>query len=386
MTIRFWHIILVSFLLICTACVDEYWPEINKYENLLVVDGMISNAPGPYTIKLSVSSSVDAPRYIPLGGATVVIADHLGNTETLFEVEEGTYSTSPIGIQGIVGRKYRISITTSDSNNYLSSFVEMKSPVGLDSVYAFTESQPSQELTHDLVGYQFYLDTKPAETKQNYFLWDLMATYQYKADFKIKYIFEGTLEPFLNSDSLQTCWRTKKVQEIFTSETEDLVNPVITRFPLHFVSTESRELSIRYSLLVKQYTLDSSDYQFWNSVRKQNENQGGLYANQPYQIRGNIFNPDNPNEPVLGNFTVASVTEKRIFVNRPWSLTMYHPVCEITEGDIENFSTIFLFPPQSWPVYATRTSNGSAALPAQQCMDCRKSGGTIEKPTFWVDF
>jgi len=385
MTTKAWHNTLLIVLMICSGCVDEYWPEIDKYESLLVVDGMISNAPGPYVVKLSISSTIDAPRYIPFGDATVVIADNHGNKETLFELEEGTYSTSPSGMQGIVGRKYRIEIATSDSNNYLSPYVEMKEPVELDSVYAIIASKPSQELPHDLVGYQFYLDTKLSATNQNYFMWDLMATYQYKADFKIKYIFEGTLKPFINSDSLLTCWRTKKIQEIFTSETGDLSSPVINGFPLHFVSTETRDLSIRYSLLVKQYTLDSADYQFWNSVRKQNENQGGLYASQPYQIRGNVFNPDNQSEPVLGNFTVASIFEKRIFVNRPWSLTMYYPVCEITEGDIENFSSIFLYPPQSWPVYATRSKDGAAALPAQKCMDCTKSGGTIEKPTYWVE-
>jgi hypothetical protein len=385
MTIKPWHMTLIALIVTSTACVDEYWPDLDEYENLLVVDGMITNAPGPYTVKLSLSSNVNYPRYIPLGGATIVIADHLGNKETLSETEEGTYSTSPSGIQGIIGRKYRIEITTADTNTYFSPFVEMKTPVGLDSVYALTETRPSQELTHDLAGYQFYLDTKPAATNNNYFLWDLWATYQYKADFKIKYIFEGTLEPFPKSDSLLTCWKTIKVQEIFTSETGSLAEPIIIKFPLHFVTTETREVSIRYSLLVNQYTLDSSDYEFWNSVRKQNEDQGGLYVNQPYQIRGNVFNPNNPEEPVLGNFTVAGFSEKRIFVDRDWDLRMYYPFCELTEGDIENFSTIFFFPPRSWPIYATRSSEGSPALPNQECMDCRKSGGTIEKPEFWID-
>ena len=175
------------------------------------------------------------------------------------------------------------------------------------------------------------------------------------------------------------------MQEVFTSETGNLVEPVIIRFPLHYVTTETRELSIRYSLLIKQYSLDSTDYQFWNSVRKQNEDQGGLYTNQPYQIRGNVINIDDPEEPVRGNFTVASFVEKRIFVNRPWLLPMYYNICEITEGDKENFSTIFLFPPYSWPIYATTTIGGTPALPVQECMDCRLKGGVIEEPEFWTD-
>jgi len=368
------------------ACVDDYWPKLDKYEDLLVIDGMISNNPGPYIVKLSISSKVDNPKNIPLTGATVIIGDQEGNNEMLSETEDGTYLTSPSGILGIVGRKYRIEITTLGNKKYLSPFVEMKNPVGLDSVYALTEYKQSDEHIHDLAGYQFYLDTKPSEANKNYFLWDLIATYQYMADFKVRYVFNGALATFPKPDSLQTCWKTYKVQEIFTSETGELENPVIKKFPLCFISTETRELSIRYSLLVKQYTLSISDFQFWNSVRKQNDDQGGLYTNQPYQIRGNVSNQDNPNEPVLGNFTVASVTEKRIFVDRPWLLPMYYPVCEITEVDIENFATIYLSPPQSWPVYATITLGGTPALPNQECMDCRKNGGTIEKPEFWTDY
>lgn len=385
MTIKYWHMIPSILLITSIGCVDEYWPEIDKYEDLLVVDGMISNKPGPYTVKLSISSSVDNPMYIPYSGATVIISDQLGNNEFLSEIEYGIYTTSPSGIQGVVGRKYRIEIKTTDNKSYNSPFVKLKSPVGVDSVYAHTEFKPSEDLIHNLAGYQFFLDTEPAETNKNYFLWDLIATYKYKADFKIRYIFEGTLEPFPKPDSLQICYKTYKVQEVFTSETGSLSDPVITRFPLHYVTTETRELSIRYSLLVNQYSLDSADYQFWNSVRKQNEEQGGLYTNQPYQIRGNVMNVDDPDEPVLGNFTVASVAEKRIFVDRPWLLPMYYNVCEMTEGDIENFSTIYLFQPYSWPVYAT-TYFGTPALPVQECMDCRKKGGIIEKPEFWIDY
>jgi len=385
MKIKFQNIILILLLLALTACVDEYWPELTKYENLLVVDGTITNAPGPYIVKLSISSSVNDSRENPLGGASIIIRYQSGNAETLSEIEKGTYSTSPSGIQGILGSKYRIEITTPDNNNYFSPFTEMKAPVGLDTVYANIEYKYSEELIHDLSGYQFYLDTKLAETRKNYFMWDLSATYQYNADFLIRFIFNGTLTAFPEADSLQTCWRTYKVQEIYTSSTVDLTEPVITNFPICFISTETRELSIRYSLLVKQYTLNFEDYQFWNSVKKQNADQGGLYTNQPYQIRGNIYNPENPNEIILGNFTVAGVSEKRIFVDKPWMLTMYYPVCEITDVDIENFGTIFLYPPQSWPVYATTTVGGAPAIPAQECMDCRKNGGTIVKPDFWID-
>lgn len=385
MRIKGVHIILVLAAAALTSCIEEYWPTIEKYENLLVVDGMITNEPGPYTVRLSISSALTNPRYVPVNGATVVIRDQAGNEEILTEKEEGTYQTDPDGIKGIVGGYYQAEIETENGEKYLSPFTMLRDPVEIDTVYAFIEYRSMEDELYDLSGYQFYLDTKTAPADTNYLLWDLWATYKYNSEFKIRYYFDGSLKEFPKPDSLKTCWRTYKVQQIFLSETAGLSSPVIKNFPLHFVATDTKELSIRYSLLVKQWTLGSKDYKFWGQVKKQNEETGGLYSYQPYQIRGNMINPEDPEEPVLGNFTVAGISQQRIYVRRPGVVMTYFQ-CELTDNDIENFATIYLSPPQSWPVYATTSINGARALPNQECMDCRLSGGTIIKPEFWTDY
>lgn len=384
MIIKGRHIIIGVFLVIASGCVEEYWPELTKYEDLLVVDGLITNDPAPYTVKLSISSTVKAPRWIPLPGATVVIRNGEGEAEPLIETEEGVYKTSPDGMQGTIGKKYRIEIETRDGKTYQSPFEEIREPVGLDTIYAEIEYKPGEEFLHDLEGLQFYLDTKTATTDSNYLMWNLYATYKYRSDFKIRYIFEGALEFFPRPDSLQICWRTYRIPQIFTSQTADLMEPVIHRYPLHYVDTEVRELYYRYSLLVEQLTLGRETWEFWNEVKEQNDAQGGLYTNQPFQIRGNIKNILDPEEPVLGRFTVAGLSKKRIFVSRP-ELQFWFPVCVLSDADVENFGLIFLSPPNTWPVYATSTLSGAGALPAQECMDCRKIGGTIVKPDYWID-
>ncbi|MBN2174969.1 MAG: DUF4249 domain-containing protein [Bacteroidales bacterium] len=384
--IRLKQLIWYIWILSLPGCVEEYFPDLNKYENLLVVDGRITNDPGPYIIKLSQSSEVRQGWWIPLGGATIELMDDLGNSEILTETEEGTYSTAPDGMQGKVGRQYRIEIETANGKKYNSPFETLRKPVEIDSVYTQFEYHPNEEGSYEYAGLQFYLDTKPAEQDTNYLMWSSTATYIYEADFKIRFIFEGSLEPFPDPDSLKTCYVTSRVPTVFTSGTADLVAPVIKHFPLHYVSSETRELSVRYSVLVNQLTLGRNAWMFWDQVREQNENQEGLYTIQPYQIQGNITCISDPEEPVLGQFTVAGIHKKRIFRNRSDLPVIFrYPVCEISEGDIENFSTIFLYPSYSWPVYATTTVDGVPALPPQVCMDCRETGGTIEKPDFWVD-
>jgi hypothetical protein len=110
-----------------------------------------------------------------------------------------------------------------------------------------------------------------------------------------------------------------------------------------------------------------------------------LYSKQPFQIRGNISNIADSKEIVLGQFMVAGVSEKRVFVDKPPApVKMRFPKCEFTDDVYQNFGAIFEFPPSSWPMFATRGPKGNA-LPNQWCMDCRESGGVIEKPDFWID-
>ena len=383
--VRVVYILLLIFLI---SCEEKYWPELdNKYEGLLVVDGMITNKPGPYTINLSLSTTVQLSKYIPLSGYELKITDDSGQEETLTENKAGEYSTSLSGIQGVIGKKYQLTINAPDGRTYKSEFEELTIPTGIESVYAEVEYREDLNYYHDLAGYQFYLDTYNAENDSNYYLWQLEATYKYRSDFLIRFIFDHfTLSPFPKPDSLQICWKTDKIQEIFIYNTLDLSEPKITRLPLNYVTTEARELSIRYSLLVKQFSITEKAYDFWNSVKEQNVEQGALYTKQPYQIRGNLFNTENPDEPVLGYFLVAGVSEKRIYVERPQSpVLMYYPVCVITDADLERFGFIYWTDGTTWPLYVTETAEGVRALTHQACVDCRFKGGTIEKPDYWED-
>jgi len=388
MRINIVRVIYILLLIFLISCEEKYWPELdNKYEGLLVVEGMITNRPGPYTIKLSLSTTVQFSTHIPLSGYELIITDDSGQEETLTENEAGAYSTYPSGIQGVIGKKYKLTINAPDGRTYRSEFEELMIPTGIESVYAEVEYREDINYYHDLAGYQFYLDTYNAENDSNYYLWQLEATYKYRSDFLIRFIFDHyTLSPFPNPDSLQICWKTDKIQKILIYNTLDLSEPKITRLPLHYVTTETRELSIRYSVLVKQFSITEKAYNFWGSVKEQNVEQGALYTKQPYQIRGNLVNTENPDEPVLGYFLVAGVSEKRIYVDRPQApVLMYYPICVITDFDLERFGFIYWTDGSTWPLYVTENEEGARALTHQACVDCRVKGGTIEKPDFWED-
>ncbi len=385
-------IIIVSAVMaiVVGACEERFLPEIDsRYNEVLVVDGMITSDPGPYLIKLSLSSTLDQPKLTPVGGYNVTIVDDLGNSEICIETESGIYKSSPDGMQGIPGRKYKLLFQSPQGKSYTSDLVELKEPVEIEAVYPEVEYMQIDEYPYDLPGYQFYLDAAQAPNDSSYFMWYLQETFRYESDFKIYFsYYDKILHPVQNHDTLKTCWRTDKVNGFYLMSTAQLSTPKITRFPLNYVPTNDRRLSIRYSLLAEQFVLTEKAYKYWKNTIEQNTNNGELYTKQMYQIRGNISNINDNQESVFGYFFAAAKTQHRVFVNTPeYPVKMYYSKCFLTGEDYRNYGWMFLgpAPPAYNPLYVTEDAQGARALPGQACVDCLLKGGTVKKPDFWID-
>jgi hypothetical protein len=376
----------VLMFLILISCIDEYSPEIKGYQNLVVVDGKITSGPGPFEVKLSLSTNLELPENVPLRGCLVNIQDNAGGVIPLEEIEDGRYVSAGQGEEGIPGRAYKLFFETPTGKRYETDFETMPQPVLIDSVYPQTETKQDPDYDYDLIGYQFYIDTREATEENAYYLWQLEQTYQYTSDFFIHFYFDNGLFPFNPIDSLYTCWITEDINEIAVFGTDNLASPDLTQYPLTFVSTETRALSFRYSLLTEQFTINEPAYQFWKDIYEQNAGETSLYTQQYFQIRGNVKNISNENEPVLGYFLVAGKDMKRLFVDRPQDILEFnYPVCTLSEADFEAFGYIYWTDNRTWPLYVVRAATGGRALPQAICTDCRERGGTIVKPDFWID-
>ncbi len=370
--------ILLGLAFLLFSCVEEFQPELDEFDNLLVVDGEITNEPGPYTIKLSISSGLEIIKPEPVSGAQVVIIEEFGPAETLTEISPGTYQTTEGGIQGQIGKKYKLTVNLG-SKKYESEYQLLKEPTAINSVNAELEYKAFPDAPDEVPGIQFYVNTEASPHFKDYYLWRFEGTYKYQSSLLIYYVFEGTLYDFEDPDSLKTCYRTYKVGEVFTSNTDNLSVAQVNNKPLFFLPATDKKLTIRYSLLTKQYSISKEAYDFWHAIELQTSNNSSLYTSQPYQIRGNLKNVNDPEEPVLGYFLVAGVSENRIFVDRP-PVEIFIPDCAL---DYMAYAYIFDTGPDEWPIYVTIGENGARAIAAPGCMDCRRLGGVLEQPDFW---
>lgn len=195
------------------------------------------------------------------------------------------------------------------------------------------------------------------------------------------------------ADTFRYCYRTRDVPEIYTSTTDNLLANEKKKIPINYVPLDTRKLAYNYSIMVKQYALSEDAYVYWNQNQVQSSSSGGLYETQPSQSHSNIVNVNDPDEKVLGYFWASSFSEKRIVLTEKLGVNN-SPLCVADTIPTYNFVYGFEDPePQQYIALigtVTEQAVGNAtqvnALLGkvdQSCVDCRESGGVLERPSFF---
>lgn len=379
MQINLVHIVIFLILLgLNISCIEKYSPKIEDFENQLVVDGLITNLNEPYIVRLSKTSPLDKPGIVPFEGAIVEVED---NNQDLFQFNEkspGIYQNNTF--TGQIGNSYQLHIITPDGKEYRSNFQELASAVPIDTVYAEIEQKPTIDPDYDEVGYQFYVATHDSTNTQTYYLWQLEEDYEYHADYPLSFIYQnGMMERYPSPMEFKKCWSNKKIEDVFLFDASVLNSVDLEKFPLSFVNTETKKLSVRYSLLTNQYAINSATYDFFKSVQEMNSCGDLFNSTQPYQIQGNIECISDPDEKVMGLFWAAGKASKRIYVNRPYGVPFYYERCSPNPEGLPGY------PMYGVTLYITRGDNGELGVVNRECVDCRANGGSTVKPDFWVD-
>ena len=378
-------LVILLIAILVAGCVDSYTPDIRESQEILVVEGMLTDQPGVQTIYVSRSSPVSNPGLIPENHCLVRVVDENGNSYWFYDQGEGDYQYLLTASQLVRGTAYKLNIMTADRKEYESDYITLPPPCpSIDSLYYEIKTVGTSDPEQSLEGAQFYIDVNAGEDEARNFRWELVETWEYYAANIIQYYFDGILLHLMDDPfKYYYCWKTERIKNIYTASTKNSTSNTITRYPLNYVSNQTLRLQTKYSLLVKQFSLSDEAYQYWDQMRRQQQESGGLYESQPPQIRGNIYNVNDPDELVLGFFYVSSSSEKRIFVNGQRQLNF--PRIKCTLDTIDNMSEIPSY--LSCPVYMRSLSQMGSGPPYGVgygiCFDCTSEGGTTVKPDFW---
>jgi hypothetical protein len=342
--------------LVIDGCIDRInfsTPPVPLTE--IVIEGAITNAPGPYTVKLSnvIKSDATLPLGVPVNANRVFLADDAGTTEELTLVSAGVYQSSPSGIRGTIGRSYHVRVEM-DNGNIFESVPDKMTPVGrIDSLYyEWEEIVRSDKADY---GYRIYVDshTVPGE---EYLRWKFVGTYvvetlpQYSlcqsgacrpdgggetpgnycplpcsgymwVDGQLKMGYRlnpRTQEPEYVQGLECTCcrcWVTPREDKPKVNDGALSASGKFNKVEVGYVPINYYTFFERYRVEVYQMSLSRNSYEYWRAIQKQKEGIGSLFQPVGGRIPTNIFEVHGASS-VQGIFYAAAVHKREVYLDK----------------------------------------------------------------------
>ncbi|MES1215564.1 MAG: DUF4249 domain-containing protein [Bacteroidota bacterium] len=364
-----------------SGCQEVYQPPaVTNDISLLVVDGVLNNSNSDTTIiRLSRTQRIqDGVDRVGEANAQMTVEDADGNTAYVFqEKDKGNYFV--VGLKLDESKKYRLRIHTANSKEYLSDDIPVIATPPIDSVSWKRNDN----------GLMFYVSTHDPDNNTKYYRWDYTETWDFHSNYysDVKYEHDSIKQRAAN-EFVYECWTSRNATGILLGTSDKLSQDVISLAPLLFIPTNSIELSVKYSVLVRQYALTKQSFDYYTNIKKITEQLGSIFDAQPSQLTGNIHCVNKPSEQVVGFITACSLVTKRIFVTNaqviPWNYRFY---CEpIRTVPSDSFGFYFANGIRT-PVEAIYAMPGREIVAAESadtpCVDCTERGGSTTRPDFW---
>lgn len=377
------YLLYLLLLLLSHSCIEPFQPEIAESQEVIVINGEISDRPGNHRVTISQSSAYNDPSFIPFQGCVVRVEDDLGNIEVYLETDPGIYESYLDEAFLEVNRTYSLKVTTPSGSEYQSSYDSLLACPPIDSLYFEVKSEGTPDPEVNLHGIQFYCDLNGTESVSRNFRWKLNETWQYEAPSYGLEIWWGDVVEFFSTEPFRVCYMSDPVDELFTGSTRALSQNLLRRNSLNYVSNETPRILRKYSLLVEQLSLTNEAFDYWDRMKSQSSDAGGLYETQPSSTTGNIYNVNQPEAKVLGCFYATQKQSRRITVENTFDFDIPRYTCSLdTAYSVADLGANF-------PYYLISISPMGVGPPwlygDHYCFDCTKYGGTTEKPYFWEE-
>ena len=268
-------VILVPAIL---SCEDPISVDLPSEESFVVVEGWITDQPGPYRVKLSQTLPFGSDQLSSkVSNASVEIVNHRQERFQLSEdpANPGEYLTDSASLIGTVGHSYFLEIRWS-GYHITSAFETMREVPEFDTLtFSFLPSVFERETLSFRSGYLISGIVTDPDTRNNYYR-----------------------------------WKVSKNGALF-NKAEDLIL-ITDRFfnGKRFVYELSSILfQVGDTVAIEQYSLNQRAFDFLRNLNIQAAGLGKSSSTPPALVRGNLTNLNNENEVILGYFGASSISK-----------------------------------------------------------------------------
>ena len=270
------YILLFTFL---GGCVKPYDPNFSADEiSLYVIEGTVTSNAGLQFVTVSKTSSIKEAQFTPVNNCVVEIIDDQGNVFSSIIHSEGQYQILMNDDDLNPGTSYMLKVSTPEGDVLESAFDQMPTGPEMGDVYFEITDIPQNDPNNTTHGIQIYTDLDASEEDSKYYRYRCTETWEYHNVDPLEWYYDyGGLHQIVPPDVSQLkCWRTAITNDILTLSTVNLSSNSLQKFPLNYVATTTNKLLVMYSLLVEQIALSEDAYNYWDKVRNNLSQDGGL--------------------------------------------------------------------------------------------------------------
>ena len=354
-------------LVFAVSCKEPYNPEIDTNISGIVINGLITDEPGPYTVNLSRPVSFNGIQSVPVQNANVYVTDENNNTFYFYETLPGVYKSDPQNFITAYYSQYTLHVFTKDGHNYRST-PEVLYPKGsIDSVHSVVMNKSMTvyqnglgERVKDINGVQFVCNNSDS-SESPYFRYSNMLVVEYD---KQTIYYKDTL--IYNHH----CWIKNIPYQYLNlsdiSSKQQLLGfaPLDSNYyGIHFepidsiprgsgakvivIGSISRQIML-FAITFKQYHVNKDVYNYYKDVNTQMEASEKFLDPVNIQCYGNLVGISNPDEHVMGVFEVSSVSLKSYFYHKDMNGVDLQPLQSFDANLIENDNCILQKYPNFW--------------------------------------
>lgn len=304
------------------GCTEIYTPDINSGTQALVVEGMITDGNGPFTIKLSMAKplpfdSINTSRFA-VKGAVLKVTDNENHTFKLTEISTGDYRL-PLTFKAKIGNWYKLFITTKDGYSYESNAETLIAPQSYDSIrsmYASENYINSKNELQNVVGADVRVDLFNKLSKN-----DSVPSCRFASDLTIQLQYTYRDRDLLGNEIMSYHWVVTSWKTLPLNTTENItevkgatVNPFIKNHPIGFIPFEASSYgyvipppTIIYFLRTRQLTMNKDSHRFYKSTVGQLSASGKIFDPITSQVYGNMRCVSDASKIVVGLFEVSAI-------------------------------------------------------------------------------
>ena len=379
---RLW--LLVGLLLFAVAsCIYDFHPEWQGQAGYVAIEGdILVGDTSRFAVRLSTDLEDKNNEGNPMRYTLYVEA----RDGTVYPLQDGVVDLTAAD----VSQEYRLVVEVSSPfrRNYISAWAPVQVTQPIDSLSWSVEAD----------GSKLWVNVSTHSGGEvGYYRWSAAETWEFHATYYASYFFalagttyRGTLVPqdaileYMDGDNTFCCWKSAERSDVLLGSTNELSEDRLVDYGLFSFEPDDRRVSYIYSVEVSQIRLSEEAWRFWDNMRVNSSDVGGLFSPEPSELRGNIVNADDPDELVLGYVNVATRSRARLFVNNAETL--------FSRWRGPSYGIEYLHDPREYRKYYGWVyrvgwydeTKGWAWVPAE-CVDCRFSDGTKDRPSWWIN-